>query len=78
MIAASTSGRSPRKQVDAGLRRGGKSELRRAVRRVIPGRGNSKDSGTENIPPAYAHFVRFGAAGPARGLPRRSPKGEGG
>jgi len=30
--------------------RGGKSELRRAVRRVTPGRGNSKDSGTENIP----------------------------
>ena len=27
---------------------GGKSELRRAVRRVTPGRGNSKDSGTEN------------------------------
>ncbi len=33
---------------------GGKSELRRAVRRVTPGRGNSKDSGTENIPPAFA------------------------
>src|SRR3954462_4249795 len=31
--------------------KGGKSELRRAVRRVTPGRGNSKDSGTENIPP---------------------------
>ena len=29
---------------------GGKSELRRAVRRVTPGRGNSKESGTENIP----------------------------
>jgi hypothetical protein len=27
----------------------GKSELRRAVRRVTPGRGNSKESGTENI-----------------------------
>jgi hypothetical protein len=26
----------------------GKSELRRAVRRVTPGRGNPKDSGTEN------------------------------
>src|SRR5215471_8428520 len=35
-------------------RRGGKSELRRAVRRVTPGRGNPKDSGTENIPPAVA------------------------
>ena len=31
---------------------GGKSELQRAVRRVTPGRGNSKDSGTENIPPS--------------------------
>src|SRR4029079_18187181 len=30
---------------------GGKSELRRAVRRVTPGQGNLKDSGTENIPP---------------------------
>jgi len=30
---------------------GGKSELRRAVRRVTPGRGNSKDSGTENTQP---------------------------
>ncbi len=33
---------------------GGKSELRRAVRRVIPGRGNPKESGTENIPPTTA------------------------
>ena len=31
--------------------KGGKSELRRAVRRVTPGQGNLKDSGTENIPP---------------------------
>src|SRR5437762_11542980 len=30
---------------------GGKSELRRAVRRVTPGQGNLKESGTENIPP---------------------------
>ena len=29
---------------------GGKSELRRAVRRVTPGRGNPTESGTENIP----------------------------
>ena len=29
---------------------GGKSELRRAVRRVTPGQGNLKESGTENIP----------------------------
>ena len=28
----------------------GKSELHRAVRRVTPGRGNSKESGTENTP----------------------------
>ncbi len=34
--------------------RGGKSELRRAVRRVTPGRGNPKESGTENTPPAFA------------------------
>ena len=32
-------------------RGGGKSELRRAVRRVTPGQGNLKESGTENIPP---------------------------
>ena len=32
------------------IRPGGKSELRRAVRRVTPGRGNSKESGTENTP----------------------------
>src|SRR5262245_34461304 len=32
----------------------GKSELRRAVRRVTPGQGNLKESGTENIPPAFA------------------------
>jgi len=28
----------------------GKSELRRAVRRVTPGQGDLKDSGTENTP----------------------------
>ena len=37
-----------------GESRGGKSELRRAVRRVTPGRGNPKESGTENIPPTVA------------------------
>jgi len=43
--------------------RGGKSELRRAVRRVTPGRGNPTDSGTENIPPAFARLTpRFGGA----------------
>ena len=35
-----------------GAEAGGKSELRRAVRRVTPGQGNLKESGTENIPPA--------------------------
>ena len=30
--------------------KGGKSELRRTVRRVTPGQGDLKDSGTENIP----------------------------
>ena len=37
-----------------GESRGGKSELRRAVRRVTPGQGNLKESGTENIPPRLA------------------------
>src|SRR5437773_5953324 len=41
-------------QTAASRKRGGKSELRRAVRRVTPGQGNLKDSGTENIPPAGA------------------------
>jgi hypothetical protein len=40
MIAAP----EPRKR----RRRGGKSELRRAVRRVTPGQGDLKESGTEN------------------------------
>ena len=31
-----------------GESKGGKSELRRAVRRVTPGQGNLKESGTEN------------------------------
>ena len=30
---------------------GGKSELRRAVRRVTPGQGDLKESGTENTQP---------------------------
>ena len=38
---------------------GGKSDLRRAVRRVTPGQGNLTDSGTEKIPPAFA-LRRFG------------------
>jgi len=41
----------------ASRRSGGKSELRRAVRRVTPGRGNSKESGTENIPPGRVGSV---------------------
>src|SRR5216117_257145 len=36
---------------------GGKSELRRAVRRVTPGQGNLKESGTENIPPPVAGWA---------------------
>ena len=39
---------------------GGKSELRRAVRRVTPGQGNLKESGTENIPPAFARSAGEG------------------
>ncbi len=34
-----------------GAKAGGKSELRRAVRRVTPGQGNLKESGTENTQP---------------------------
>ena len=41
----------------------------RAVRRVIPGRGNSKDSGTENIPPALVR-LSYGVARPDQ--PRHS------
>ena len=37
-----------------GESRGGKSDLRWAVRRVTPGQGNLTESGTENIPPASA------------------------
>src|SRR5438034_252688 len=43
-----------------GESRGGKSELRRAVRRVTPGRGNSKESGTENTPPTIARRAKVG------------------
>jgi len=39
---------------------GGKSELRRAVRRITSGRGDPKESGTENIPPTVARFARYG------------------
>ena len=42
--------RRRRSLAERGSKARGKSELRRAVRRVTPGRGNSKDSGTENIP----------------------------
>lgn len=31
----------------------GKSELRRAERRLTPGGGDSKESATENIPPIF-------------------------
>ena len=43
----------------------GKSELRRAVRRVTPGQGDLKDSGTENIPPLRS---------PSEAGPRRRSK----
>ncbi len=40
--------------------RRGKSELRRAVRRVTPGQGDLKESGTENIPPTSWRVARHG------------------
>jgi hypothetical protein len=57
----------------------GKSELRRAVRRVIPGRGDPTDSGTENIPPAFAlgsssFRLRRGRLSTACFAEARSPK----
>ena len=45
---------SRRSRPDDHVNRRGKSELRRAVRRVTPGQGNLKDSGTEKIPPDFA------------------------
>jgi len=58
---------------------GGKSELRRVVRRVTPGQGDLKDSGTENTPPDFACFASFvGQA--CEGLPavaRRAEAGKG-
>jgi len=42
---------------------GGKSELRRAVRRVTPGQGNLKESGTENIPPEKGGRTPFSGKG---------------
>src|SRR5688500_2028078 len=60
---------------------GGKSDLRRAVRRVTPGQGNLTDSGTEKIPPAFApSALRRGkpvSAPRCAGLLRRSPEDEG-
>ena len=46
----------------AALRHGrrGKSELRRAMRRVTPGQGDLKESGTENIPPVEARKGKGG------------------
>ena len=43
-----------------GAKARGKSELRRAVRRVTPGQGNLKESGTENIPPVRSAERREG------------------
>ena len=57
----------------AGAEAGGKSELRRAVRRVTPGQGDLKESGTENIPPTFAPpALRW--AGPVRELALRSSR----
>ena len=50
------------------------------MRRVTPGQGDLKDSGTENIPPAYARCARYGVAGPLWGVPaeaRRAKAGKG-
>src|SRR6187399_3116853 len=44
----------------------GKSELRRAVCRVTPGRGDPKESGTENIPPFDSPLRGSLRAGPHR------------
>ena len=49
---------APAARAPEGAKARGKSELRRAVRRVTPGQGNLKDSGTENIPPAVAPKAR--------------------
>src|SRR2546428_2875190 len=42
--------RAARSEARSAESKGGKSELRRAVRRITPGQGDLKDSGTENIP----------------------------
>ena len=42
---------------------GGKSELRRAVRRVTPGQGDLKESGTENTQPNPPEPARVKASG---------------
>src|SRR5205823_1845778 len=50
----------------------GKSELRRAVRRVTPGQGDLKDSGTENTQPfdsRSTHVEHSLEAGPTASLP---------
>ena len=52
---------------------GGKSELRRAVRRVTPGQGDLKDSGTENIPPAKRGRESFWTAVPFVLVPKMTP-----
>jgi len=60
-----------------GVTRRGKSELQRAVRRVIPGRGDLKESGTENIPPAFARFGEAGLSGLCHAVVRRVETGKG-
>ena len=44
--------------------RGGKSELRRAVRRLTTGQGDLKESGTENIPPSLRRLSAKGGSAP--------------
>ena len=52
--------RPPRRLGFGPVRWGGKSELRRTVRRVTPGQGDLKESGTENIPPVDTRDVSAG------------------
>jgi hypothetical protein len=61
----------------SGFGGGGKSELRRAVRRVTPGQGNLKESGTENIPPDFAAVGRFGGVGLRASAEEESPNSAG-
>ena len=59
-------GNAAERQVIAGREVRGKSELRRAVRRLTAGRGDPKESGTENIPPFDSPLRGSLRAGPHR------------